>query len=195
MFWHCDSLKLVKLSGAKNTCSNLSIDGMFGWCSSLEDIDFTGWSFDGVRSDGYVWAFAKCSNLKSIEGFSPNFDVIKNYRYMFYGCSSLSQDCSEWPVGTVSEDFRQGFNMEAPGVMSPKAWQEETNSTDASLAVASLAGNDRGEASEPTAVAQSETKTPNKSSSVDSGKEIAGETAEEPTSDAALATAPLIELA
>ena len=55
---------------------------------------------------------------------------------MFYGCSKLSADCSNWDVSKVTGHME--FNMKAPGVTVPLAWQTSSDEGVENSAVAPL---------------------------------------------------------
>lgn len=44
---------------------------------------------------------------------------------MFYKCSQLNVDCSNWDVG--SQKYDSSFNSGAPGVILPSAWQTSSD--------------------------------------------------------------------
>ena len=44
---------------------------------------------------------------------------------MFYKCSQLNVDCSNWDVG--SQKYDSSFNSGAPGVILPLAWQASSD--------------------------------------------------------------------
>lgn len=55
---------------------------------------------------------------------------------MFYGCSKLSADCSNWDVSKVTGHME--FNMKAPGVTVPLAWQTSSDEDVEDSAIAPL---------------------------------------------------------
>lgn len=55
---------------------------------------------------------------------------------MFYGCSRLNVDCSNWDVG--SQKYSSSFNYGAPGVVLPLAWQTSSDEGDKDSTIAPL---------------------------------------------------------
>lgn len=42
---------------------------------------------------------------------------------MFYGCTNLTLDCSNWDVSNIENYY--GFNYDAPGVVIPSSFNSE----------------------------------------------------------------------
>lgn len=112
MFEGCESLKAVNISHF-NTSNVTSMLGLFNSCSSLEEVNMEGLNLSNLRDFSYV--FAGCKSLKTLK--LDNLITVKGLDYCFYGCESLTFDCSGWNVDNVESCF--GFNDNAEGVKAP----------------------------------------------------------------------------
>ena len=66
-------------------------------------------------------AFEDCRSLASLDFNGSDIANVQTLERTFKGCERLFIDCSEWNVSQVaSRDF---FNLNAPGVILPKAWE------------------------------------------------------------------------
>lgn len=128
----CDmhtTMALESITGISdwNTANVEDMSGMFSYCSKLKHLDLSGWDTSSVCD--MTEMFRDCSSLSTVGGISSwNTSKVgsynaKNHNYngsvsrMFYGCSSLTADCSDWDVSNVSE--HDEFSDNAPGVIAP----------------------------------------------------------------------------
>lgn len=66
-------------------------------------------------------AFEDCGSLVSLDFNGADMANVQTLERTFKGCERLVIDCSEWNVSLVAS--RDYFNLNAPGVILPKAWQ------------------------------------------------------------------------
>ena len=88
--WFYGFKNLSSITGISNLKTDNVTDmwGMFYNCSSLTNLDVTGFNTENVTSMG--WMFYDCSNLNTIyagDGWSTA--MVQDGDYMFYGCTSL----------------------------------------------------------------------------------------------------------
>ena len=81
--------------------------------------------------------FHSCSWLTSVGDLSSwDTSNVTSMDGMFYGCSRLNVDCSNWDVG--SQKYSSSFNYGAPGVVLPLAWQTSSDEGDKDSTIAPL---------------------------------------------------------
>lgn len=95
-----------------------SLWGLFILCSSLRSANVS-----GVSSACTIFqnAFSFCPELRDLDLSGCDFSGGKNFFHMFLSDKSLSLDCSDWNVQMNAD--RSCFNLNAPSVIPPKAWQ------------------------------------------------------------------------
>ena len=114
-FSRCNSFDLGKLNVSKTK----DFGNMFHECESLETLDISAWNFSDAKY--LVAMFGNCFRLKSICMPNCNFNSLVSCDWMFEGCRSLALDCTNWDVpNNATHDY---FNLRAPDVVLPKAWQ------------------------------------------------------------------------
>ena len=108
MFTECEDIK--KIIGIENLdVSKLqSANAMFYGCQNLVELDLTNWNPILLNS---AWnMFSYCSNLKIIKNIEnwqlPN---IKNVSYMFYKCTKLDVDLSNWNLRNIKKSLKTGI--------------------------------------------------------------------------------------
>ena len=108
MFNRCTKLK--KIVGIENLdVSKLKTTKiMFYGCKNLVELDLTNWNPILLNS---AWnMFSYCSNLKIIKNIEnwqlPN---IKNVSYMFYKCTKLDVDLSNWNLRNIKKSLKTGI--------------------------------------------------------------------------------------
>lgn len=128
----CDmhtTMALESITGISdwNTANVEDMSGMFSYCSKLKHLDLSGWDTSSVCD--MTEMFRDCSSLSTVGGISSwNTSKVGSYNAknhnengsvsrMFYGCSSLTADCSDWDVSNVSE--HDEFSDNATGVIAP----------------------------------------------------------------------------
>lgn len=102
MFHSCTSLTDLDISGF-DTSNVISMHAMFRECSTLISLDLGHFNTDNVADWGMWGMFYGCSSLRSLN--VSNFDTshVTNMCYMFYGCSSLSSlDLSSFDTRNVT---------------------------------------------------------------------------------------------
>ena len=108
MFRKCSKLK--NIIGIENLdVSKLkNANSMFYMCENLVELDLTNWNPILLNS---AWnMFSYCSNLKIIKNIEnwqlPN---IKNVSYMFYECTKLDVDLSNWDLRNIKKSLKTGI--------------------------------------------------------------------------------------
>ena len=86
MFYGCSSLTNLDVSGFK-TDNVTDMYGMFYNCSRLTSLDLSGFNMSKIEYSNLM--FASCSALKTIYGSDWNMPAIIDGGYMFTGCISL----------------------------------------------------------------------------------------------------------
>jgi surface protein len=83
---------------------------MFYNCSSLTNLDLSGFKTDNVTSMGCM--FYNCSSLTSLDLSGFKTDSVTNMSCMFYGCSSLTTiyACDVWNTEKVTLDEWMFYN-------------------------------------------------------------------------------------
>ena len=113
MFSECSSLKKLTFPKKVNPGKLESIASMFKYCSSLTNIDLSGWNLNNVTSMESLFQY--CSGLASVTLPKVTSKKIQNMQYMFNGCSALtSVDLSGWNVENVrmmTNLFKGCFNL------------------------------------------------------------------------------------
>ena len=115
MFTECEDIK--KIIGIENLdVSKLqSANAMFYGCQNLVELDLTNWNPILLNS---AWnMFSYCSNLKIIKNIEnwqlPN---IKNVSYMFYKCTKLDVDLSNWDLSNIKDDIAKKGIVNGSGI-------------------------------------------------------------------------------
>ena len=108
MFSQCSKLK--KIIGIENLdVSKLeNADSMFSYCENLVELDLTNWNPILLKT---AWnMFSYCSNLKIIKNVEnwqlPN---IQDAAYMFYKCTKLDVDLSNWDLTKIKNSLKAGI--------------------------------------------------------------------------------------
>ena len=115
MFSFCDKLK--NIIGIENLdVSNLEeTNHMFYECKNLVELDLINWNPISLQN---AWSmFDSCSNLKIIKNIEnwqlPN---IKSVRKMFYNCTKLDVDLSNWNLTNIKDDFMKNGIIDGSGI-------------------------------------------------------------------------------
>ena len=108
MFSRCKNLK--NIIGIENLdVSKLeNADSMFFYCENLVELDLTNWNPILLKT---AWnMFSYCSNLKIIKNVEnwqlPN---IHDAAYMFYKCTKLDVDLSNWDLTKIKNSLKAGI--------------------------------------------------------------------------------------
>ena len=108
MFLECENIK--KIIGIENLdVSKLeNATSMFSHCEKLVELDLTNWNPILLKN---AWnMFSCCSNLKNIKNIEnwqlPN---IKDVAYMFYKCTKLDVDLSNWDLTKIKNSLKAGI--------------------------------------------------------------------------------------
>ena len=108
MFLECENIK--KIIGIENLdVSKLeNADSMFSYCENLVELDLTNWNPILLKT---AWnMFSYCSNLKIIKNVEnwqlPN---IQDAAYMFYKCTKLDVDLSNWDLTKIKNSLKAGI--------------------------------------------------------------------------------------
>lgn len=107
-------VSMMDTSKVKNMCC-----AFFG--DELTELDLSSWNFSNVNDFSYM--FFECKKLGVLNmPPSPKFASQINWLgFMFWHCENLNLDCSGWNVPVSAP--HPNFNVNAPGVILPKAWQ------------------------------------------------------------------------
>ena len=104
MFYGCSSLTNLDLSGFK-TDNVTNMKSMFSGCSSLTNLDVSGFKTDYVTDMSGM--FYGCSSLTNLDVSGFKTDNVTNMKSMFSGCSSLTNlDVSGFKTGNVTNMYR-----------------------------------------------------------------------------------------
>ena len=128
MFSGCSSLKKLTFPKKVNPGKLESMASMFKYCSSLTNIDLSGWNLNNVTSMESLFQY--CSGLASVTLPKVTSKKIQNMQYMFNGCSALtSVDLSGWNVENVrmmTNLFKGCFNLKEINLSGwvPKSLEE-----------------------------------------------------------------------
>lgn len=128
MFSECSSLKKLTFPKKVNPGKLESMASMFKYCSSLTDIDLSGWNLNNVTSMESLFQY--CSGLASVTLPKVTSKKIQNMQYMFNGCSALtSVDLFGWNVENVrmmTNLFKGCFNLKEINLSGwvPKSLEE-----------------------------------------------------------------------
>ena len=108
MFRKC--VKLKNIIGIENldVSALKNANSMFYMCENLVELDLTNWNPILLNS---AWnMFSCCSNLKNIKNIEnwqlPN---IKDVSYMFYECTKLDVDLSNWDLRNIKKSLKTGI--------------------------------------------------------------------------------------
>lgn len=150
-FGCCLSLTEIDVSGW-STDSLVGLNGTFLGCISLKSLKIGGWDTSRVESyhclfheccslvgdamqlavdsldvtdsaSDFCLMFEGCTQLGSIDLSNWSFAGASSMWGMFSECANLQLDCSGWNVR--SDTSHGDFNKDAPGVILPKAWQDD----------------------------------------------------------------------
>ena len=107
-------VSMMDTSKVKNMCC-----AFFG--DELTELDLSSWNLSNVNAFSYM--FCECKKLGVLNmPPSPKFSSqITSLGFMFWHCENLNLDCSGWNVPVSAA--HPNFNVNAPGVILPKAWQ------------------------------------------------------------------------
>ena len=107
-------VSMMDTSKVKNMCC-----AFFG--DELTELDLSSWNLSNVNDFSYM--FFECKKLGVLNmPPSPKFASQINWLgFMFWHCENLNLDCSGWNVPVSAA--HPNFNVNAPGVTLPKAWQ------------------------------------------------------------------------
>ena len=107
-------VSMMDTSKVKNMCC-----AFFG--DELTELDLSSWNLSNVNDFSYM--FFECKKLGVLNmPPSPKFASQINWLgFMFWHCENLNLDCSGWNVPVSAA--HPNFNVNAPGVILPKAWQ------------------------------------------------------------------------
>ena len=144
-----------------------SIHAAFCCDYKVESISLPGITAAATDSDS---AFAACHSLRTVALGPSDFSGMSSFFHMFMDAGSLTLDCSSWNVREDAD--RDGFNLHAPGVIIPGAWQTAATSEDAAT-----------ETAPSPAIAVSSNIAPAKSSSSDPWPAATAARAEGPAAD------------
>lgn len=116
IFYECTNLETVT-TGLWDTSSLTNAKQMFGLCPSLAKLDVSSWNTSNVTNTERM--FVQSIALTELTG-AEKWDTSKvtTMRNMFWACSKLTLDCSDWNTDSV-KDHRQ-FNSSAYGVTAPE---------------------------------------------------------------------------
>ena len=100
MFYNCSSLTNLDVSGW-DTSSVTNMRSVFDGCSSLTSLDVSSWDTSNVTSMSCI--FYGCRSLTSLDVSSWDTGNVTDLSYMFRECSSLtSLDVSGWDTSSVT---------------------------------------------------------------------------------------------
>ena len=152
MFYGCSKLTSVGDLSGWNTSNLTNASGMFGNNSSLTTLgDLSGWDTSNITNASHMFSncyklttlgdlsgwdvskvtyasymFQDCYKLTTLGDLSGwNTSSLTNASSMFSYCSRLSVNCSNWDVSKVTN--HSNFNINAPGVILPSAWQTSSD--------------------------------------------------------------------
>ncbi|MBR6494176.1 MAG: BspA family leucine-rich repeat surface protein, partial [Prevotella sp.] len=87
-FYGWNNLKSIKGLENMNTENVTDMYAMFGGCSNLMNLDFSGFNTENVTSMG--WMFFLCSSLTTLDLSGFNTENVTDMSSMFYECSNLT---------------------------------------------------------------------------------------------------------
>lgn len=136
MFSGCENLHDLDVSNF-DTSNCTSFSGMFKNCKALQALDVSLFNtsnakvFGGSDKSG-GGMFEGCKSLTSLNGAEKwNTSKSEDFRRMFKDCSALKLDCQNWNTSRADSPYDYSeFNTDAPGVTAPKAFSEQTESSD-----------------------------------------------------------------
>ena len=114
-FYSMSSCDIGKLDAEKVE----SLHGTFYQNASLSNVIMPLGGFPSLTD--MQAAFEDCFSLTSLYFAGADIANVKTVSRTFLRCGKLNIDCSNWEVGQVTD--RDMFNLGAPGVILPKAWQ------------------------------------------------------------------------
>ena len=101
MFYNCSSLTELDVSGW-DTGNVREMSWAFGNCWRLTELDVSGWNTGKVRYASGL--FSRCSGLKALDVSAWNTRNVTDMNYLFSGCSALRElDVSGWDTGNVRD--------------------------------------------------------------------------------------------
>ena len=104
-FYGWRNLKSIKGLENLNTSEVYDMYGMFRSCSSLTNLDVSGFKTDNVTD--MSWMFNECSSLTNLDVSGFKTDNVTDMMGVFYGCSSLtSLDVSGFKTDNVTKMSR-----------------------------------------------------------------------------------------
>lgn len=87
MFGNCKKLEEIKNIEYIDTSNATSIQGMFGYCYLLKNINLV--NFDTKKVSNMIETFVHCTSLEELDLSTWNTENVTNTRAMFGGCSNL----------------------------------------------------------------------------------------------------------
>ena len=101
-YWFYQFASLVKVDVANlDISNNQSIKQCFSGCTSLSDMDLSGWTDAGSHLLNMDEAFYRCSSLAEIDVKAWKCTKVQTMKYAFGGCTALKElDFSTWNVGS-----------------------------------------------------------------------------------------------
>lgn len=91
---------------------------------------------EGIQPKSTAQWFSVCSNMTQCDMSKLDTSSLTIASSMFYRCSNLSADCSNWDVSKVTNHYN--FNKNATGVILPSAWQTSSDEGVEDSAIAPL---------------------------------------------------------
>ena len=115
-FWMCKSLDDLDLSRL-NVNGFYAIESMCAVCTNLKTLNLRSWK----GTTGCInLLVARCPNLTTLNLGDIDISNCGSFEQMFYGCSNLKYDCSDWNVSASA--LHDNFNVNASGVIAPTVW-------------------------------------------------------------------------
>ncbi len=123
-YWF-DGYANAAFTGFKNidTSEVTSLRSTFEYCSSMTELDLSGWDTAKVTSMAFL--FSNCSALTRVDGLSGwDTSANKTMYNMFNNCSSLSSvgDLSKWDTGKVTELESMFYNCSSLTSVDVSSW-------------------------------------------------------------------------
>lgn len=106
------------------------------WSSRTSKIKTATVVDDGLQPFDMGSWFYGCKNMTACDLDKLDTSNVTDMTKMFYNCSKLSVDCSNWDVSKVT--YHGMFNGTAPGVTVPLAWQVASDEGGEDSAIAPL---------------------------------------------------------
>jgi len=111
MFFYCTSLKEIDLSGF-DTSNVTSMNGLFSFCHDLEDIELGFFDTSHVKNMSNM--FNNCKSIKEVDMTSFDTSSVEMMNSMFKNCKSLERvDMRGLDVSNVRECFGMFFQCDS----------------------------------------------------------------------------------